>query len=248
MVDRDKFFRAKEKIIGIKRERHQIGVLQEKTVHAVLKNYYEEDEDKQEIPIEAYVADIYNGKEIIEIQTAQFNRMRQKLDCFLKDYDVVIVHPVPRNKYLIWIDPETGEYAPRRKSPINGKPYFIFPELYKIKEHLLNPRLHLKIAMLDIEEFRLLDKSPKRRRKSAKKYDKLPIEFVEEVSIDCLEDYMQFVPYELGDEFISKEFAKAAGIGISLAQTTLNILTHVGCVKRLGKRGKSILYGVKEEG
>ena len=58
MPDIQAFEEAKNKIIGIDRQRLGIGTLSEKTVHAILKNYYEPDEDKQEIPIENYVADI----------------------------------------------------------------------------------------------------------------------------------------------------------------------------------------------
>lgn len=246
MIDKEKFERAKDKVIGINRARNGIGTLQEKTIHAVLKNYYEEDSDKQEIPIDTFVADIYNGKEIIEIQTAQFNRMREKLLSFLPAYEVTIVHPVPRFKYLVWIDRETGEYSSKRKSPVTGNPYFIFPELYKIKQYLLDDNLHIKVVMMDMEELRFINKSPKRRKKSAGKYDRLPLAMVEEISIDQREDYMQFVPYSLGNEFTSLEFAREAHINRSLAQVTLNILHHVGTVEKLGKRGNSILYQVKE--
>lgn len=246
MIDKEKFERAKEKVIGLQRVRNGIGTLQEKTIHAVLKNYYEEDSDKQEIPIDTFVADIYNGREIIEIQTTQFNRMREKLLSFLPAYEVTIVHPVPRFKYLVWIDKDTGEYSSRRKSPVTGNPYFIFPELYKIKPYLLSDNLHIKVVMMDMEELRFLNKSPKRRKKSAGKYDRLPLAMVEEISIDQREDYMQFVPYSLGQEFTSAEFAREAHINRSLAQVTLNILHYVGTVEKVGKRGNSILYQVKE--
>ena len=79
MPDKEAFENAKKKIIGIDRQRLGIGTLSEKTVHAILKNYYQPDEDKQEIPIENYVADIYAEGEIIEIQTRQFDKMRGKL-------------------------------------------------------------------------------------------------------------------------------------------------------------------------
>ena len=71
-----RFTAAKERIIGKNRERNGIGTLSEKTVHAVLKNYYAPDETQHEIPVEGCVADIFNGKEIIEIQTRSFDRMR----------------------------------------------------------------------------------------------------------------------------------------------------------------------------
>ena len=79
-----RFTAAKERIIGKNRERNGIGTLSEKTVHAVLKNYYAPDETQHEIPVEGCVADIFNGKEIIEIQTRSFDRMRPKLERFLQ--------------------------------------------------------------------------------------------------------------------------------------------------------------------
>ena len=88
-----------------------------------------------EIPIENYVADIYTGTEIIEIQTRQFNRMREKLDAFLRLYPVTIVYPIPRYKWLIWIDEESGELSKPHKSPVKGSPYMAFAELYKIKSY-----------------------------------------------------------------------------------------------------------------
>ena len=62
MTEEERFLGAREKIIGKRRDRHGIGTLSEKTVHAVLKYYYAPDEDMHEIPIEGYVADIYTDE------------------------------------------------------------------------------------------------------------------------------------------------------------------------------------------
>ena len=94
--------------------RQGIGTLSEKTVHAVMKNYYAPDTDMHEIPIENFVADIFTGQEIIEIQTRAFYKMRRKLDAFLPLYPVTIVYPIPHIKWLSWIDEETGETSPKR--------------------------------------------------------------------------------------------------------------------------------------
>ena len=45
MTEEERFLGAREKIIGKRRDRHGIGTLSEKTVHAVLKYYYAPDED-----------------------------------------------------------------------------------------------------------------------------------------------------------------------------------------------------------
>lgn len=246
MKDREAFEAAKKKIIGVDRQRLGIGTLSEKTVHAILKNYYEPDEDKQEIPIENFVADIYSDGEIIEIQTRQFNKMREKLKCFLPLYPVTIVYPIPREKWIIWIDEESGELSKKRKSPAKGNPYVVFPELYKIKPFLKDSNLRLKLVFMDMEEYKLLNGWSSDKKRGSSRYDRIPTELVEEVEINCLKDYMQFVPYELEDEFTSKEFAKAAHIPVALAQNVLNILYHVGTVTRVGKKGNQYLYAVLE--
>jgi len=244
MPENNAFEAAKKKIIGIDRQRLGIGTYGEKTVHAILKNYYEPDEDRQEIPIENYVADIYSDGEIIEIQTRQFNRMRDKLTAFLPLYPVTIVYPIPREKWLIWIDEESGELSQKRKSPKKGNPYQAFPEFYKIKMFLNNPNLRLKLVLLDMEEYKLLNGWSRDKKKGSTRYDRIPLELVQEIDINRPEDYMQFVPYELDGPFTSKQFAKAAHIPVSLAQTVLNILYHVGTITRVGKEGNMYLYEV----
>lgn len=240
------FETAKEKIIGRERLRHGIGTLAEKTVHAILKNYYAPDEDMHEIPIENYVADIYTGGEIIEIQTRQFNRMREKLKAFLTEYPVTIVYPIPREKWVIWIDEESGEMSKPRKSPAKGNAYMAFKELYKIKMFLKEPNLHLKLVLLDMEEYRLLNGWSEDRKKGSCRYDRIPSCLVEEITVDEPKDYMQFIPYELAEIFSSADFARAAHIRKPLAQTVLNILTYMECVERVGRDGNGYCYKVWE--
>lgn len=240
------FEQAKKQIIGTKRKRQGIGTLSEKTVHAILKLYYAPDEDMHEIPIENFVADIYTGKEIVEIQTRQFNKMREKLAVFLKQYPVTVVYPIPREKWLIWIDEESGELSNPHKSPVKGSAYMAFTELYKIKMFLKEPNLHLKFVLLDMEEYRLLNGWSRDKKRGSRRYDRIPSRLVEEISVDCPRDYMQFIPYDLEEPFTSVQFAKAAHIKSPLARTVLNILTYLECVERTGKEGNNFLYRVKE--
>jgi len=246
MPDEKAFEAAKQKIIGVDRQRLGIGTLSEKTVHALLKQYIEPDEDHQEIPIENYVADIFRNEEIIEMQTRQFNRMRSKLTAFLPLYPVTIVYPIPREKQVIWIDVESGELSKPRKSPLKGTPYTVFPELYKIKMFLKDPNLRLRLILMDMEEYRELNGWSKDKKKGSSRYDRIPTQLINEVEINCLEDYMQFVPYELEGEFTVKEFAKAARIPAKLAGIVVNILYYIGTIDRTGKKGNSYLYQVRD--
>ena len=243
-MNKEQFEIARNKIIGVQRERIGIGTLSEKSVHAILKNYMEPDEDYHEIPVNGYVADIYKDGRIIEIQTANFNKLRNKLEIFLNDYDVTVVYPIPYIKWIRWLDEETGHIGDKHKSPKKGNPYEVFFQLYKIKSYLKNPNLHIKVVMINMEEIRLLNGWSSDKKRGSSRFDRLPVELVDEVNFETIEDYMQMVPIELEDEFTSKEYAESAHISVGMAQTALNILTYLETVKRVGKRGKSILYKV----
>lgn len=245
-MDTKLFEETKNRFLNTQRERYGIGTLQEKTVHAILKNYYAPDTDMHEIPINGYVADIYTGTEIFEIQTANFNKMRDKLDSFLPQYPVTIIYPIPHTKWLSWMDVETGECSPLRKSPVKGNVYKAFYELYKIKSYLSHPNLRLCFPLLDVEEYRLLNGWSKDKKKGSSRYDRIPVALVDEIRIECIEDYMQLIPYELIEPFTVSEFAKTVKIHKQEAGTMLHILHYLGLITHCGNKGRAYLYCVNE--
>lgn len=89
---------------------------------------------------------------------------------------------------------------------------------------LKDPNIRFKFILVNMEEYRLLNGWSHDKKKGSTRYDRIPTDLVEEVEIRQPEDYLQFVPYELEEPFHSKDFAKAAHIPLSLAQTVLNIL------------------------
>ncbi len=245
-MDKLRFYECVQDVINREHIRMGIGTYGEKTVHSVLKNYFAPYEGCHEQKIGGFVADIVSEDGIIEIQTAGFDKLRKKLTSFLSVSRVKVVHPIPYNKWLITINPETGETGKKRKSPQKGSPYDIFPELYKIKMHIANENLSICVVMIDIDEYRQppeTDGVKRGRRKGYTRYDRIPLEMHEEIHMNCKYDWQYFIPSALSFcEFTSKDFAKNANISVSLAQITLNVLTEIGAVKRVGKSGGSILY------
>ena len=57
---------------------------------------------------------------------------------------------------------------------------------------------------------------------------------------------MQFIPYEIPEEFTAKDFAACAKIPVRLAQTVLMILTDLLIAERIGKQGRSYLCRIWE--
>lgn len=245
-MDTQRFEWAKEQIIGLNRKRKGIGTLSEKTLHAILKLYLEPDADYHEVPVNGFVADIYRDGSIIEVQTANFNKLREKLSVFLNEYEVTIAYPIPHEKWLSWMDTETGELGKKRKSPKTGSAYEAFIQLYKIKQFLNNPNIRIKLLLINMDEIRLLNGWSSNKKRGSTRFDRIPRELVEEIDFETAKDYIQMVPMDLPETFLAKEFARAAHISIGLAQMTLNILTYTRVVERVGKSGNAILYHVSE--
>ena len=245
--DYEAFVNAKDKIIGKAHNNKGIGTLSEKTLHAVLKLYYEPDEDKHEVAMSGYYADIYNDKGIIEIQTRQLNKLRDKLSVFLQDYHVTVVYSLPFNKWLSWVNPDNGEVQGRRKSPRHFTEYDAFYELYKIKSYLKNPNLSINLVLMDMEEYKLLNGWNYDKKRGSTRYDRVPVGIRRIVKFDRIEDYMQLVPADLKEDFTVKDFAMAAGVSVEASRYTLNILNYLEIVKRTGRVKNGYVYNVTEE-
>lgn len=243
-MDAERFEKVKSDIVGNMRQGSSIGTYKEKTLHAVLKDYYAPSKDMQEYPIDGYVADIYTGFEIWEIQTGSFAPMRGKLQCFLPNHPVTIVCPIPRIKYLSWINEETGECSKPRKSTVKGSVYRAFYELYKIKPFLDDPNLRFCFPYLEIREYRLLNGWSKDKKKGSCRYDRIPVSLLDEVNLRCKEDYLQLIPDGLTEPFTAREFGKAVKERKETAARVLHILHYLNLVERCGKSGHSYLYKV----
>lgn len=241
-MDGIRFKESCDKTIHEARLRNGIGTLSEKTLHAVLKRYFNDDESCHEIKVNSFIADIYNESGIIEIQTRQFNKLRKKLECFLPVAPVTVVYPVAKTKWLMWIDETTGEVTGRRKSPKTGTPYDVFFELYKIKMFLKDPNLKLCIVLLEMEEYRILNGWSADKKKGSTRYERIPIGMIDEIHIDTISQYQQLLPENLPAKFTAKDFKKAARLSQSCAQTALNVLHHVNAVERVGKIGNQYVY------
>ncbi|MCL2513158.1 MAG: hypothetical protein FWF08_04570 [Oscillospiraceae bacterium] len=241
-MNKTAFKEACDKIVNIDRGQNGIGTLGEKTLHAVLKHYFEPDESKHEIKTGSFFADIANERGIIEIQTRAFDRLRNKLAVFLENCPVTVVYPIPKTKWLFWIDGETGEITKKRKSPKQGAIYDIIPELYKIRQLLINPNFRLCIVFIDMEEYRLLNGWSKDKKKGSTRFDRIPVDVSEEIYINNASEHIKFVPGGLGGQFTSRDFKNAAKINLKTAQTALNILNYLNVVKRVGKQGNLYVY------
>lgn len=240
------FQQACERVLHQKYQRNSIGLLNEKTLHAVLKYYFEPCVENHEKKVGDYVADIVGESGIIEIQTRSYAKLRNKLAAFLEVCPVTVVYPLAAVKWLRWIDSKTGECSPRRKSPKQETIFDAFWELSQIRAYLLHPNLTLCIVLLELEEYRSADGKEKRKKWSVSRLDRIPLSLLEERYFRTRSDYLQVLSPELPEHFTVKEFAAIHKIRLRNAQSTLYTLRNMGAIHIVGRQGRAHLYSIKE--
>ncbi len=225
-----------------------IGVQSEHTLHRVIKFYLSNDLKNHEILINKMYADVVIDNHIYEVQTKSFNLLRTKLERFLPNYDVTIVYPMALNK-MIYLFNDYGEVVKEFKSPKHLKLFDIMAELYRIKSFLTNEHLHLKIILLDIDEYRIEKAKTHRRRKGFERINQIPRHVHRIYDFDQISDFKkELANYQLPSVFDSKIFSKVCKININTSRITLNILNYIGIVEIIGKDKNSYLYKLKEKG
>ena len=221
-----------------------IGVLNEKRIHLVLKDYFDPDKTHHEIPHLGYIADIKNADGIVEIQTAALNPLYQKLAVFLADCRVTLVHPLIQKKSLSWIDPKTGDISPRHTSPKHEDAFDGICELYNIRSHVGNPNLHIRFPLIEVDEYRFRDGYGRGGTRGSHRYDRIPIQLFDIISLDSPQDYKDlFLPETLfSGDFTTADYAKESHVGRGVAYHAVTVLTYANVLSKVGKRGNSILY------
>ena len=220
-----------------------IGTYKERRLHAVLKRFFEENEENHEISLLGYVVDIQDKMSIIEIQTSDFYRMKAKLKSFLDNgYTVTVVYPVAAKKWILWVNTEDGSITNRRKSPRDGTVFDIIPELYSIRELLCHKSLNFCIMLLEVEDYRLLCGYSRDKKKGSRRYERIPLSLHEQKYLRHPSDYHIFLPENLTDSFFAAEYATTAKVPSSVAYKALAILIEKGLVRKGEKEGREYRY------
>ena len=225
-----------------------IGTLGEKRMHAVIKNYLA-DKQFQEIRMDAvdrsrstrFVADVFDGERIFEVQTGSFYPLRAKLDYYLKKtpYPVTLVHPVSVVKRLSWIDPVTGEISPPRKSPRRGRIQDVAGQLFWLTPYISSGRLSLRLLLCETSEYRWKNGWGRDGKRGSVRYERIPTALLDDLTYTTPEDYRaDFLPDTLPERFTAAEYARATRICGMVTYGTLGFLTALGLLFEDGKSGR----------
>ena len=246
-MDRTLFSAACARAVLRKPEGGGIGMLGEKSLHSALKYYYEPDETCHEREVLGFFADVKNSEGVTEIQTRNLYAVKRKLAAYLEEYRVTLVHPIVRERRLIYLDPETGELSRPRLSPKRGRPENAFSELVHIREALGSERLRIILPVVDAEEYRVRGAGKRRRRggNADLKYELLPTALVDELVFDTPRELISLLPEAAPESFTAAELAKAGGLPLRTASAMCAALVAAGALERR-RQGRAYIYFSKE--
>ncbi len=222
-----------------------ITTYNERTLHAALKLQYESDTRYHEVPYLGYIADIKRENSIVEIQTGNFRHMKEKLAAFLPNNRVTVVYPLTEKKWIHILDPETGEFSPRRRSPKTGKIHHAFEELYQIREWLSHPNLTVIVQMMDVEEYRKKNVKYNGHRRKSLRCETVPISYGEKFVLHSVEEYLALLP-ELPEMFTAKMLAQVLKMDPYYAYSIIHCYEAAGLIQQVGLIGRAKAYAITQ--
>ena len=221
-----------------------IGTRSESSLHRELKFRYAGPNGQTEADLGNFVADGINAAgEIIEIQIGSFAPLKKKIQKLTAGDRLRIVYPVIITKYID-VFTKRGKLQYRRKSNKRGSPWDLFDALVYAAELPLTRRLTIELVLVDVVERRVQDGKGSWRRKGVSLKDRAMTALHDRICLEKRSDYRRFVPFAKDEPFTSALLKEKAGIRIALARKTLYVLTKIGVVRRIGKKGNALVYAL----
>jgi hypothetical protein len=218
-----------------------IATLNEGPLHAALKQWYAEEGDRFEVPLEGRQIDVVRGDLLIEIQTKSFASLQKKVRKLVEDHRVRLVHPVTAEKWIIRLD-DDGDVLGRRRSPKRGGLHDVFEELVSVPALLANPNFSLDVLLIREEEVR--QQRGVRRRKGWAIVERRLVRVVENHLFEQPMDLLRLLPESLPRPFTTADLAAQLGIARDLAQKMAYCLRKAGAVDEGDKRGNAKTYWI----
>jgi hypothetical protein len=219
-----------------------VGILNEGHLHASLRARYAEPGDQLEAAVDGYIVDILRDGLIIEVQTASFSKIARKLRDLVRRHSVRLVHPVPRDLWIVKTPQQPGGEVTRRRSPNHLGAIDVFRELVSFPELIADENFALDVVLTEEETVWRFDGRKGWRRRGWVIVERRLLQVYETVSLRTSADYASLIPPALPGEFLTSDLAQAIGRPRRVAQRVAYCLHHGGCIEKVGARGNAIVY------
>jgi hypothetical protein len=221
-----------------------IGGLNETSLHFDLKHWYSRPGDCLEVQVEGYVVDIVRGDLLIEIQTRNFAKLKDKLHRLADAHPVRLVHPIAAEKWITRLAEDGETRLSRRKSPKRGRLEHVFSELIRMPHLMSHPNFSLEVLLIREEEIQVEDGRGSWRRKGRSIADRRLLEVLSSQVFTMPEDFLILLPAELPEVFTTRDLARSSGHPRRIAQKMAYCLSRMGAIQPVGFEKQSKLYEI----
>ncbi len=173
---------------------------------------------------------------LVEVQTGALAAMGTKLDRLLSDHEVLIVHPIAVESYLV------RRGMADRKSPKKGKLVDIFEQLVSVPTLLDHPNLTIDVVLIVEEKVKVEDPTMRRRRGGWRTVDRRLREIRGIHRLSDPADLDDFVPEDLPPVFTTTDMAASGVISLEVAQRIAYCMRAIGRFEMVGRSGRSFTY------
>ena len=219
----------------------RIGLLNEKPLHASLKQWYAQPGDRFEVPVDGFVIDIVRDKVLLEIQTRHFGAIKSKLATLVDSHQVRLIYPIPHEKWIVQAPTAGSAFGTRRKSPKRGRVEDLFRELVAIPGMLSHENFSLEVLMTREEERRRYDRRRRWRNGGWITEERRLLDVIDRRVFQGPRSWLALLPLQ-NEPFTSSDLAQAIRVRLDLAQKMTYSLRQAGLIQALGKRGRATLY------
>ena len=223
----------------------RIGELNERSLHRALKQRYAAPGSVMEQAVDGFVADIRIGDRLIEIHTGAFSRLKRKLPRLLERFQVKLVYPIARDRFIVKLPPHSDAPARRRKSPKHEDVFAVFAVLPSIPALLEHPNLTLDVVMTVEEDVRR--PAPGRWRRDWVRVDRRLVDVLEVHHIGCMAQLYAMLAPRLPIRFTTRDLARAMRSSRRLGQQAAFCLREAGVSEVCGKEGNALVYRVASQ-
>jgi len=221
-----------------------IGLLNEKPLHASLKEWYARPGDRFEVTIDGFVIDIVQDDLLLEIQTSSFTSIKSKLLNLVRAHHVRLIYPIAQEKWIVKLAKDNMGKETRRKSPKRGRVEDLFWEMVSFPQLLANPRFSIEVLLIMEEEVRRYAGKRKWRRRGWVIEERRLLGVADQKLFEEPTDWRTLLPESLGGAFTTKDLSEAMDIRRPLAQKMAYCLRKAGVIDLIGKQGRANSYRV----
>ncbi len=218
----------------------------EGSLHAALKARYAASiaDARVESAVDGFVVDVAGPNEVVEIQTGSFGSASRKLERLVGSHAVVLVYPIPIEKWLVRVDAD-GRVLGRRRSPKRGLPLDLFDELVHIPALVAHPDFRIEILLTREEEIRgpIAEGAKYRYPREWRRLDRRLLDVIETRRIDTPADLLCLLPCGLPEPFTTADIVAVTGRSRRLAGRAVYCLERSGAIARLPRHGRFVAYG-----